>query len=108
MFLAEKLPAQSTTVEPPRREIHIFVDRKGPKGPTLRVEPRGTLEREAVNEIIDVLGFPLRAANAGLRGVADCVAVAAGIAERHGWQTVATWVDDGRDLHVRLTKESAP
>lgn len=110
MFLESKLPegATTTAAAPPRkrREIHLFVDRKAPKGPTLTIEPRGTLERAAVDEIIEVLGFPLRAKNVGLRGASDCVAVAAGIAERHGWRTVETWLDEAKDLHVKMAKEA--
>lgn len=111
MFLREKLPVapQGEHANPPpaeRREIHLHVDWTTKPHPTLRVEPRGLLETQAVNEIIDVLGFPLRAANAGLRGSSDCVAVAAGVAERHGWSTVASWLDEEKHLHVRMAKET--
>lgn len=112
MFLRDKLPVApqgEATTPPPaeRREIHIHIDWATQPHPTLRVEPRGLLEREAVNEIIDVLGFPLRASNAGLRGSADCVAVAASVAERHGWVTVESWIDAEKHLHVRMAKEVA-
>jgi hypothetical protein len=107
MFLPEKLPVATQTPPQIRREIHLFVDRAAPRGPTLTIEPRGVVEKEAVNEIIDALGFPLRARNAGLRGASDCVVVAALICERHGWARVADWLDEAKDLHVRMAKEGA-
>lgn len=99
MFHAARLPEGATTTRPaPRepREIHIFIDRSAMK---LRIEPRGTLERAAADEIIGTLGFPLTG------GAADVVATAAAICERFGWTPVARWLDDANDLHVRMVKD---
>lgn len=103
MFLNEKLPVAAQTAAPdkPKRqvEIEIFVDPKYGRMPTLRVEPRKVLEAEAVNEIIDVLGFPLKGPEA------EVVLTAAGIATKYGWEPFDQFLDGDRHLHVKLRKE---
>jgi hypothetical protein len=99
MFDASKLEGATDVAKAPprvRREIHIFVDRAAKK---LRVEPRGTLEKEAASEIIDTLGFPLTG------GAANIVATAAAVAERWGWARTEVWTDEATDLHVKMAKE---
>lgn len=113
MFLRDKLdgtPESATVAEVPkrkvRREIHLRIDPdyRG-KGPALRIDPIGTLERAAVAEIVETLGFPLRAKNIGLRGTSDCVAVAAGICEKYDWKTTETFLGDDKNLNVKMAKE---
>ncbi len=98
---------QTDTVKPKvRKEIHIFTNWAGKNNmPTLTFDPLGVVEKAVVNELIEVLGFPMLPSNAGLRGHSDAVALAAAICTKYGWQKLSDWLDEKKDLHVKMWKE---
>lgn len=98
MFDESKLDSVTVTapIKPPmRREIHIFPDR--PTN-TLRIEPRGTIDKATASEIIDLLGFPLKGPCAQL------VEIAARVCEKHGWTPFDAVLDAAKDLHIKMWK----
>ncbi len=102
MFDESKLDSVTVTapVKPPeRREIHIWPDRRTN---ALRIDPRGTIDKATASDIIDVCGFPL------IGPCAQLVEVAARVCEKHGWTPFDAFLDEGRDLHIKMWKDATP
>jgi hypothetical protein len=104
MFLADRLPEPANVAAPgkPRRvvELEVFIDRASFPA-SLRFEPLGRIERAAV---LEVMALPGLAGN-GKRPALEVVTAAVEVCQRYGWEPFESFIDEAKDLHVKLRKE---